>query len=212
MQISFQSRSQFPDVLNQLGLLGLGAEVGVQRGVNASHIRRHWKGEKLFLVDSWKPYFGTTVDAIQHEIYLNDCRNHMAEFAPGSYEVMRMTSLDGCAQLTERGLMLDWVYLDAAHEYEKVVQDIGIWWNRVRSGGVIAGHDYVPDGWHRNGDAVTGYASPEEAGVGPGHCGPFEVVRAVQDFFGPKGHTPLELFLTDAGTDEGWRSWMVVKP
>ncbi len=212
LDIDFRSRENFPFILNQLGLLGEGAEVGVQRGVNASHIRRNWNGQKLYMVDPWKPYFGTEVTAVMHESYLYDCKEAFAAFAPASWEILRMTSLDGCALLTERKTQLDWVYLDGAHEYEKVVQDIGIWWMLVKSGGVIAGHDYVPDGWHRNGDAVTGYPTPEEAGVERGHCGPFEVIKAVQEFFGPNGHTPLELYLSDADTDLGWRSWMVVKP
>jgi predicted O-methyltransferase YrrM len=37
---------------------------------------------------------------------------------------------------------LTFVYIDAAHEYEAVYQDIRAWWPKVKQGGVMAGHDY----------------------------------------------------------------------
>jgi hypothetical protein len=212
MNIEFTSRLQLPTILNELGLLGLGVEVGVQRGVNALHIRSQWKGQKLFLVDPWQPYYGTTVNAQEHEWYYRDCVNHMLSQYQEGWEILRMPSLDGAAEMHKRGLVLDFAYLDGAHEYPAVVQDIGLWWPLIKSGGILAGHDYVPDGWHRNGDAINGYPTAEEAGVDRGHCGPFEVVKAVQDFFGPNGREPLDLYITSADTDDGWRSWMVIKP
>jgi len=36
----------------------------------------------------------------------------------------------------------DFVYLDGGHDHEDVRQEIPIWWKKVRSGGVLAGHDY----------------------------------------------------------------------
>jgi len=37
---------------------------------------------------------------------------------------------------------LDFVFIDAAHDYESVFNDIVSWYARVKKGGVIAGHDY----------------------------------------------------------------------
>lgn len=37
---------------------------------------------------------------------------------------------------------LDFVFIDAAHDYENVLKDIHSWYGRVKKGGVIAGHDY----------------------------------------------------------------------
>jgi len=36
----------------------------------------------------------------------------------------------------------DFVYLDADHTEESTWKDINAWWSKVRSGGVLAGHDY----------------------------------------------------------------------
>ena len=43
---------------------------------------------------------------------------------------------------------LDWVFIDANHNYDYVRADIAAWTPKVRPGGIIAGHDYLDrDGW-----------------------------------------------------------------
>jgi len=37
---------------------------------------------------------------------------------------------------------LDFVFIDAAHDYDNVLNDILSWFGKVKPGGVIAGHDY----------------------------------------------------------------------
>merc|ERR1712228_746380 len=46
---------------------------------------------------------------------------------------------------------LDFVYLDARHDFAGIVADIRAWWPKVRVGGVFAGHDFV-DGEFPEGD------------------------------------------------------------
>lgn len=36
----------------------------------------------------------------------------------------------------------DLIFIDAAHDYDSVVHDIQTWLPKVRSGGILAGHDY----------------------------------------------------------------------
>lgn len=44
-------------------------------------------------------------------------------------------------------LSLDFVFLDASHEYEDVLADLNAWYPKVRYGGVLAGHDYNDHSW-----------------------------------------------------------------
>jgi hypothetical protein len=37
---------------------------------------------------------------------------------------------------------LDFVFIDAAHDYDSVKQDIISWLPKVKKGGIISGHDY----------------------------------------------------------------------
>lgn len=55
----------------------------------------------------------------------------------------RMGSVEA-AQLYQDG-SLDFVFIDANHEYEAVKADIQAWYPKVKKGGHIAGHDYISD-------------------------------------------------------------------
>jgi hypothetical protein len=37
---------------------------------------------------------------------------------------------------------LDFVYIDADHEYKSVKSDYDAWRDKIRKGGIISGHDY----------------------------------------------------------------------
>lgn len=39
---------------------------------------------------------------------------------------------------------IDFVFIDASHTYEAVLNDIKAWFPKVKFGGIIAGHDYHP--------------------------------------------------------------------
>lgn len=55
---------------------------------------------------------------------------------------IRMASIEAAKRY--RDSSLDFVFIDAGHEYENVKSDIIAWWPKVSSGGVLAGDDY---GW-----------------------------------------------------------------
>ena len=205
MTLSWQSRMELPSLLNSLNLLGNGVEVGVQRGVFSEHIRLGWNGAMLYCVDPWKKYDGVINPQEMHDAYYAEAVGRLR--ATGKpWTEMRMTSLEAAAHFAKDGTRFDFVFLDGDHFYEAVKADVEAWLPLIRPGGVLAGHDYVPDGWHRNGDAFTAY--PDEASAGP-HCGPFGVVKAVTELFGAGGKYEREVALTLPSTDEGWRSWAV---
>ena len=54
---------------------------------------------------------------------------------------MKMSSEESCLGFEDNSL--DFVYIDAGHEYEYVKKDIDIWSEKVKPGGIISGHD-----WH----------------------------------------------------------------
>ena len=39
----------------------------------------------------------------------------------------------------------DFIYIDAAHDYKSVVEDLKAWWPKLKTGGIFSGHDYFPD-------------------------------------------------------------------
>jgi len=68
------------------------------------------------------------------------------------YKPVRMNSVDA-ASLYENN-SLDFVFIDAQHDYESVKADILAWQNKVKKGGILAGHDYNIDGDFGVGKAV----------------------------------------------------------
>lgn len=58
----------------------------------------------------------------------------------GHYNTLKMPSADAASTFEDESL--DFVFIDAAHEYENVKSDINAWLPKVKVGGILAGHDY----------------------------------------------------------------------
>lgn len=121
---SFLAR-QFPD--------GYGVEVGSFKGRSAAYLAvellNHGGTPRLDIVDAFA--FGSSVADIQQSL------------APVSHiigNIHQGQSWEGAALYQDGSL--DWVYIDADHHYEPVCRDIDAWLPKVKSGGIIAGHDY----------------------------------------------------------------------
>lgn len=59
--------------------------------------------------------------------------------------VLRLTS-EEAALLVLPG-SVDFVYIDAQHDFLSVLADLCHWWPKLRSGGIIAGHDFDRRKW-----------------------------------------------------------------
>jgi len=157
-----QSRSDFPAFLNCLGLVGSAVEVGVQAGVHARSFLDGWAGRHMRLVDTWGSHedssedellyvdianFNDSGDRSQHR---NQCEIRLRDvLESGRAEIFNFDSAAAAAKIADGEL--DFVYLDARHDFVGVSADIHAWWPKVRLGGVFAGHDYL-DGEFPEGD------------------------------------------------------------
>lgn len=54
---------------------------------------------------------------------------------------IKTTSIEGSKLFTDK--VLDFVYIDANHQYNAVLEDIKIWIVKVKDKGLIGGHDYT---------------------------------------------------------------------
>jgi len=163
LQLAYpQTRAEFPELLNCLGLEGTAAEVGVQAGVHASSFLQAWRGQRLILVDSWASLSDDITDRLFYVDIANmhgsgsgqqhrtSCEIRLAEeLRAGRAEIMNLDSSAAAARVPDGSL--DFVYLDARHDFVGVVADIHAWWPKVKVGGLFAGHDFV-DGEFPEGD------------------------------------------------------------
>lgn len=63
--------------------------------------------------------------------------------------ILKTTTLE--ASYLYPNMNFDLVFIDADHSYEGVAQDIQMWLPKIRSGGILAGHDF---NWHTVRQAV----------------------------------------------------------
>jgi hypothetical protein len=178
------SRNELPALLNARSLVGRGAEIGVKTGKFSEHLLRGWKGEQLISIDPWlsddpEAYVDrSNVSQDEFERYFNETKDRLAVFGARS-KIWRLTSVEAAAKVADRSL--DFVYIDARHDYESVLEDLNAWFGKVKAGGIFAGHDYV-DGMLPQGD--------------------FRVKSAVDEFFaernipvhGTEGPSAVEMF------------------
>lgn len=138
-------RTELPFVLNARNLLGTGVEVGVQEGKFSVHLLKHWHGTRLICVDSWREQGDDYQDIANvpqqvHELYYRRTLARLLPFGDRT-EVWRMTSAEAAGKIVDGSL--DFVYLDARHDCESVLEDLHLWYPKIRPGGIFAGHDYL---------------------------------------------------------------------
>lgn len=177
------SRADLPGLLNERGLLGCGAEIGVYAGEFSSRILSTWRGRHLLSIDPWMPVDveeyvdASNLDEAGFSAVYATAVTRLQRFGDRS-SIWRTTSDEAAGRLPPA--CLDFVYIDARHDEESVRNDLEQWFPKVRPGGVIAGHDYV-DG-----------ELPE---------GRFGVKSAVDAFFGPRR---LRVHVTGEETFPTW--------
>ncbi len=121
----------------------VGVEVGVKEGVNAEDILKNLNMGKLYLVDIWG-FFITEGVCINYE---NEYEKVLKKFENDKNVIIKkQTSLDAVKEFKDNSL--DFVYIDACHQYLSVKADIKAWLPKIKKGGVLSGHDYEKDVWH----------------------------------------------------------------
>lgn len=132
-------RATLAQILSQLNF-NLGAEVGVERGIYSQVLCEANPNLHLYAVDLWTAYDGYRDHATQHEMdeIMEEAKKRLF---PYSCELIRKDSIEAASEFSDESL--DFVYIDANHEFRHVVDDISAWWPKVKIGGIVAGHDYI---------------------------------------------------------------------
>lgn len=167
--MNLTTRNDFGKLAEQYKVTGRGAEVGVQYGVFSERIAQHYTGH-LLCVDLWLD-----------EPILAECRQRLSN--KERFTMWQMPSVEAAKQVPD--LSLDFVYIDANHFKEFVLQDIAAWYPKVRHGGIFAGHDYC-------------------------HYPDIEVIQAVDEWCAKTGYQ-IQLTTQDYWNGHPFPTWWVVK-
>ena len=141
-----------------------GVEVGTDHGQYAQQLCVGIPNLTLVCIDPWLAYTeGEDVhDQIEVDAIYEEAKNRLA---PYDALLVRRTSMDALDQFYNNSL--DFVFIDGNHDYDHVLEDIDGWTDKVKPGGVIAGHDYRQDSTRNYGviRAVKEYT--EEYSIAP---------------------------------------------
>jgi hypothetical protein len=131
---------------NERPNLQVGLEVGVAGGMHIKSIMENTKIKKMFGVD---PYSSESWDMfdfldLQKEYGGFDGLYKEVSQLLSSYgnraSLIRKTSKQ--ASLDFENESLDFVFIDAAHDYKNCLNDITLWHPKVKVGGYVMGHDW----------------------------------------------------------------------
>jgi predicted O-methyltransferase YrrM len=124
-------------------------EVGAWLGRSTAYLARacqaSGKNIRLSVVDTWE---GSSLECMYNDVLLESKgsvfdqfrRNMEAAEVWNHLVAIKSTSVEAAKRFPNNGL--DFVFIDAAHDFYSVVSDIRAWWPKIRIGGWIGGHDF----------------------------------------------------------------------
>ena len=139
-------REFFVEVKDQRQLFG--AEIGVWQSKNASEIFKELDMYYLALIDPWKAYDNKEVIPIERNFGLTN--QHIMDWWY-KYALWKFNTADNVTVIRKHSYEIvgayqdnffDFVYIDGRHIYKDVLIDCEMWYPKVRSGGILGGHDY----------------------------------------------------------------------
>jgi hypothetical protein len=176
---------QIPDRTEMLRLMpqnGIVAEIGVFKGDFSAQVLSITKPALLHLIDFWPDE--TIQSGGEYINGLDACEFVRNRFLSeiGLKKVVLHRELSAQVAQTFPDEYFDWIYIDAGHSYQEIKSDLHCWHPKVKTGGLITGHDYI-----------------EKTGYG--------IVPAVNEFLRQK---PL-VFIALTAESHGSRSWVLKK-
>jgi len=148
-----------------------GAELGVSDGKFTHYLVKTLPELRMISVDLWssqpgndgKPG-GESYETWDHE---KSYREFLEKIEPHKDRVTvhRMPTSAAASRIGDESL--DFVFIDACHAFDCVVEDIRSWEPKVKTGGMVIGHDWP---WPSVRNAVESVYPKERIIIGPNKC------------------------------------------
>lgn len=130
----------FSHLIEEMGLK-IGAEIGVSTGGHSEYMLTHTTLTKLYSIDPWAPDHETKLDPDLYKVFYATVIDRLEPFSDRS-EIIRDWGESPAVLNRFATNSLDFVFIDGSHLYHDVLKDITLWYEKVRSGGLIGGDDY----------------------------------------------------------------------
>ena len=113
-----------------------GVEMGVRDGFFSRFILENTNLD-LDSIDPWEANQELSQPLESFEL----CQKNLSSFGK------RSKMIKGCGEVEYNNYpdnSLDFVYIDALHDFDSVYRDVSLWYPKVKIGGIISGHDFSP--------------------------------------------------------------------
>jgi len=131
------------ELIKLLPINSIGVEVGVAQGLFSSELLQNGVGV-LYSVDNWQYIPEVTGDGNFpkefHDKNYAEAIQRLSKYGDRSI-VLKGMSIEMASKIPDNSL--DFVYLDGAHYYSGVMDDLNAYYPKLKSGGVMAGHDWL---------------------------------------------------------------------
>lgn len=129
-----------PRLFRRLGFK-LGVEVGVERARFSKILCQVNPELKLYGVDPWQVSEGYRDHVSQERLdgFFLEARERMKSFN-SRYQIIRDVSVKAAKRFGDE--TLDFVFIDARHDYKSTKEDVEAWVPKVKKNGIVSGHDY----------------------------------------------------------------------
>lgn len=121
-----------------------GAEIGVELGLFSEVLCKANPKLSLYCVDPWSAgAYEANIHAVDSDQKIYDQRHieAVARLSPYNATIIRKPSLDALNDFPDESL--DFVYIDANHNFPNFINDLHGWTKKVKIGGIVSGHDYA---------------------------------------------------------------------
>lgn len=132
------SRNKLPEFFKEIGFT-VGAEIGVFLGEFTEQLCR--VGLSIYAIDPWTGYAGAgRTEQVQKKQDTNftEARKRLSPFK--NCTLIRQTSMEAVKDFDDN--VLDFIYIDGDHKFRYIAEDLSEWYQKVKPGGIISGHDY----------------------------------------------------------------------
>ena len=137
-------------------------------------------------------------DAGEQDLVYEEAQKNVKPWA-NQTEFLKMTTLEAAELIEDNSV--DYVYVDARHDYCGCRQDLEAYWPKLKAGAILAGHDFLT-----NAEAQAMNPDQDWALCEDGSRNPAAVWGAVTEF-AQKHNLQLSVTYRDA-----WPSWFARKP
>ena len=138
----YGTRQDLADCWSTLGY-ARGVEIGTLRGDYAKEILARNPQCHLTCIDPWLIYDHSKItEGMHHRNYDKTVKRLQPWLEEGRCDIIKRKSMEAVDMFDDESL--DFVYIDGDHCFDAVAMDIIRWNAKVRPGGMIACHDYIP--------------------------------------------------------------------